>query len=179
MSRVGKKPISVPKQVTITIQDGEVVVQGPKGTLSRSIPPELEVSLQEDQLTVRTLAESNKIRAQFGLIRSLLANMVKGVSEGFERILDIQGVGYRAELQGEQLVLNLGYSHPVTYALPAGISAQVEKLTRVVIRGIDRDLLGRTAAQIRQFRPPEPYKGKGIRYAEETVRRKVGKTGSK
>jgi large subunit ribosomal protein L6 len=179
MSRVGKKPIPVPKEVKITIQDGEVVVQGPKGTLSRSIPPELEVSLQEDQLTVRTLAETNKIRAQFGLIRSLLANMVKGVSEGFERILDIQGVGYRAELQGEQLVLNLGFSHPVTYALPAGISAQVEKQTRLVIRGIDRDLLGLTAAQIRQFRPPEPYKGKGIRYAEETVRRKVGKTGSK
>jgi large subunit ribosomal protein L6 len=179
MSRVGKKPISVPKEVTVTIQEREVVVQGPKGTLSRSIPPELEVSLQEDQLTVRTLAETNKIRAQFGLIRSLLANMVKGVSEGFERILDIQGVGYRAELQGEQLVLNLGFSHPVTYALPPGISAQVEKQTRVFIRGIDRDLLGLTAAQIRQFRPPEPYKGKGIRYAEEIVRRKVGKTGSK
>jgi large subunit ribosomal protein L6 len=179
MSRVGKKPIPVPKEVTITIQGGAVVVQGPKGTLSRSIPPELEVSLQEDQLTVRTLVETSKVRAQFGLIRSLLANMVKGVSEGFERILDIQGVGYRAELQGEQLVLNLGFSHPVTYALPAGISAQVEKLTRLIIRGIDRDLLGLTAAQIRRFRPPEPYKGKGIRYAEETVRRKVGKTGSK
>jgi large subunit ribosomal protein L6 len=179
MSRVGKKPIPVPKQVTVTIQDGEVMVQGPKGSLNRSIPSELEVSFQEDQLTVRTLAETNKIRAQFGLIRSLLANMVKGVSEGFERVLEIQGVGYRAELQGDQLVLNLGYSHLVTYPLPEGISAQVEKQTRIIIRGIDRDLLGMTAAQIRQFRPPEPYKGKGIRYAEETVRRKVGKTGSK
>jgi large subunit ribosomal protein L6 len=179
MSRVGKKPIPVPKQVTVTIRDGEVMVQGPKGSLSRSIPPELEVSIQEDQMTVKTLAESNKIQAQFGLIRSLLANMVKGVSEGFERILDIQGVGYRAELQGEQLVMNLGYSHPVIYPLPEGVSAQVEKQTRIVIRGIDRDLLGLTAAQIRKFRPPEPYKGKGIRYAEETVRRKVGKTGSK
>jgi large subunit ribosomal protein L6 len=179
MSRVGKKPIPVPKEVTVTIRDGEVMVQGPKGSLNRSIPPELEVSFQEDQLTVRTLAETNKIRAQFGLIRSLLANMVQGVSEGFERILDIQGVGYRAELQGEQLVLNLGYSHPVIYPLPEGVSAQVEKQTRIVIRGIDRDLLGLTAAQIRKFRPPEPYKGKGIRYAEETIRRKVGKTGSK
>jgi large subunit ribosomal protein L6 len=179
MSRVGKKPIPVPKQVTVTIRDGEVMVQGPKGSLNRSIPPELEVSFQEDQLTVRTLAETNKIRAQFGLIRSLLANMVHGVSAGFERTLDIQGVGYRAELQGEQLVLNLGYSHPVIYPLPEGVSAQVEKQTRIVIRGIDRDLLGLTAAQIRKFRPPEPYKGKGIRYAEETIRRKVGKTGSK
>jgi large subunit ribosomal protein L6 len=179
MSRVGKKPIPVPKQVTVTIRDGEVMVQGPKGSLNRSIPPELAVSFQEDQLTVRTLAETNKIRAQFGLIRSLLANMVQGVSAGFERTLDIQGVGYRAELQGEQLVLNLGYSHPVIYPLPEGVTAQVEKQTRIVIRGIDRDLLGLTAAQIRKFRPPEPYKGKGIRYAEETVRRKVGKTGSK
>jgi large subunit ribosomal protein L6 len=179
MSRVGKKPIPVPKQVTVTIRDGEVMVQGPKGSLNRSIPPELVVSFQEDQLTVRTLAETNKIRAQFGLIRSLLANMVQGVSAGFERTLDIQGVGYRAELQGEQLVLNLGYSHPVIYPLPEGVTAQVEKQTRIVIRGIDRDLLGLTAAQIRKFRPPEPYKGKGIRYAEETVRRKVGKTGSK
>ncbi len=179
MSRVGKKPIPVPSQVTITIQDGEVMVQGPKGSLNRSIPPELEVSIQGDQMIVKTLAESKKIQAQFGLIRSLLANMVKGVSEGFERILDIQGVGYRAELQGEQLVMNLGYSHPVIYPLPLGVSAQVEKQNRIIIRGIDRDLLGLTAAHIRKFRPPEPYKGKGIRYAEETVRRKVGKTGSK
>ncbi|HSO71908.1 MAG TPA: 50S ribosomal protein L6 [Thermodesulfobacteriota bacterium] len=179
MSRVGKKPIPVPKLVTVTIEAGEVMVQGPKGTLNRSIPPELEVSIQDDQMTVKTLAESNKIQAQFGLIRSLLANMVKGVSEGFERILDIQGVGYRAELRGEQLVMNLGYSHPVIYSLPEGVSAQVEKQTRIFIRGIDRDLLGLTAAQIRKFRPPEPYKGKGIRYAEETIRRKVGKTGSK
>jgi large subunit ribosomal protein L6 len=179
MSRVGKKPITVPKQVTVTIQDGEVRVQGPKGSLKRSIPSELEVSIQGDQMIVKTLAESKKIQAQFGLIRSLLANMVKGVSDGFERILDIQGVGYRAELQGEQLVMNLGYSHPVIYPLPLGISAQVEKQTRIIIRGIDRDLLGLTAAYIRKFRPPEPYKGKGIRYAEETIRRKVGKTGSK
>ena len=179
MSRVGKKPIPVPEQVTVTIQDGEVLVQGPKGSLNRSIPAELEVSIQGDQMMVKILSESNQIQAQFGLIRSLLANMVKGVSEGFERILDIQGVGYRAELQGEQLVMNLGYSHPVIYPLPQGVSAQVEKQTRIVIRGIDRDLLGLTASQIRKFRPPEPYKGKGIRYAEETVRRKVGKTGAK
>ena len=123
--------------------------------------------------------ESQKVKALFGLFRTLVANMVKGVAEGFERVLEIQGVGYRAELQGNQLVLNLGYSHPVPFQLPEGISAQVEKQTRVILSGIDRDLLGLTAARIRRFRPPEPYKGKGIKYQEEKIRRKVGKTGSK
>ena len=179
MSRVGKKPIPLPRQVTVTVQPGEVTVQGPKGILSCPVPPELEVAVQDEQLTVKTLAENNKVKARFGLTRALLANMVKGVHEGFERILEIQGIGYKAELQGDQLVLNLGYSHPVNFTLPEGVTAVVEKQNRILIRGIDRDLLGLTAARLRKFRPPEPYKGKGVRYAEETVRRKVGKTGSK
>lgn len=123
--------------------------------------------------------ESQKVKALFGLFRTLIANMVKGVAEGFERVLEIQGVGYRAEVQGNQLILNLGYSHPVPFQLPEGISAQVEKQTKLTLSGIDRDLLGLTAARIRRFRPPEPYKGKGIKYQEEKIRRKVGKTGSK
>lgn len=179
MSRVGKKPIPLPPQVSVTIQAGEVSVQGPQGRLQCPIPPQLEVSVQEEQLTVRPLTDDHKIKAQFGLIRSLLANMVKGVSEGFERVLEIQGIGYKADLQGDQLILNLGYSHPVHFTLPEGVSAAVEKQNRIIIRGIDRDLLGLTAARIRKFRPPEPYKGKGIRYGNETIRRKVGKTGSK
>ncbi|MCU0578806.1 MAG: 50S ribosomal protein L6 [Desulfobacterota bacterium] len=179
MSRVGKKPIPLPRQVTVTLQPGAVTVQGPKGVLRCPVPPELEVAIQEEQLTVKPLVENNKVKAHFGLLRALLANMVQGVHEGFERILEIQGIGYKVELQGDQLVLNLGYSHPVHFRLPEGISAVVEKQNRILIRGIDRDLLGLTAARLRKFRPPEPYKGKGIRYAEETVRRKVGKTGSK
>ncbi|MBI5586131.1 MAG: 50S ribosomal protein L6 [Deltaproteobacteria bacterium] len=179
MSRVGKKPIPLPRQVTVTLQPGEVTVQGPKGILSCPVPPELEVAVHDEQLTVKALAENNKIKARFGLTRALLANMVQGVHEGFERILEIQGIGYKAELQGDHLVLNLGYSHQVNFALPEGITAVVEKQNRILIRGIDRDLLGLTAARLRKFRPPEPYKGKGIRYTEETVRRKVGKTGSK
>jgi large subunit ribosomal protein L6 len=179
MSRVGKKPIPLPRQVTVTLQPGAVTVQGPKGVLSCPVPPELEVAVHEEQVTVRALVENNAVKARFGLMRALLANMVKGVHEGFERILEIQGIGYKAELQGNHLVLNLGFSHPVNFSLPEGISAVVEKQNRILIRGIDRDLLGLTAARIRRFRPPEPYKGKGVRYAEETVRRKVGKTGSK
>lgn len=179
MSRVGKKPIALPSQVTVTINSGEISVQGPKGLLRCPLPPQLEVTVQNEQLTVKPLSADNRLKAQFGLLRSLLANMVKGVHEGFERVLEIQGIGYKADLQGNQLVLNLGYSHPVNFTLPEGISAAVEKQTRITIRGIDRDLLGLTAARIRKFRPPEPYKGKGIRYGEETVRRKVGKTGSK
>ena len=143
------------------------------------MPPQLSLQLEGNQVLIRPQDDSQKVKALFGLFRTLVANMVKGVAEGFERVLEIQGVGYRAEIQGSQLVLNLGYSHPVPFQLPDGISAQVEKQTRVVLRGIDRDLLGLTAARIRRFRPPEPYKGKGIKYLEEKIRRKVGKTGSK
>jgi large subunit ribosomal protein L6 len=179
MSRVGKKPIPIPKEVKVVLNDEGLMVKGPKGELNRVMPPQLTVQVEENQVTIHPQDDSQKVRALFGLFRTLVANMVKGVSEGFERVLEIQGVGYRAELQGNQLVLNLGYSHPVPFQLPEGISAQVERQTRVVLRGIDRDLLGLTAARIRRFRPPEPYKGKGIKYQEEKIRRKVGKTGSK
>ncbi len=179
MSRVGKKPIPIPKEVKVVLKDGGVMVKGPKGELSRMMPPQLSVQVDANQVTIHPQDNSQKVKALFGLFRTLVANMVKGVSEGFERVLEIQGVGYRAEVQDNQLVLNLGYSHPVPFQLPEGISALVERQTRVVLRGIDRDLLGLTAARIRRFRPPEPYKGKGIKYQEEKIRRKVGKTGSK
>jgi large subunit ribosomal protein L6 len=179
MSRVGKKPIPLPNQVKVVFNDEGLLVRGPKGELKRNMPPQLSVQVEANQVTIHPQDDSQKVRALFGLFRTLVANMVKGVSEGFERVLEIQGVGYRAELQGNQLVFNLGYSHPVPFQLPEGISAQVERQTRVVLRGIDRDLLGLTAARIRRFRPPEPYKGKGIKYQEEKIRRKVGKTGSK
>jgi large subunit ribosomal protein L6 len=179
MSRVGKKPIPIPKEVKVVLSDDGVVVKGPKGELRRVIPSQLSVTLAGDQITVQPLEDNPKVKALFGLFRTLLANMVKGVSEGFERVLEIQGVGYKAEVQGSQLILNLGYSHPVPFQLPEGISAQVDKLTKLILKGIDRDLLGLTAARIRRFRPPEPYKGKGIKFQEEKIRRKVGKTGSK
>jgi large subunit ribosomal protein L6 len=179
MSRVGKKPIPIPIKVKVLLNDGEVVVQGPRGELRRIVPPELAVKVEDNRIILQPREESQKVEALFGLFRTLIANMVKGVADGFERILEIQGVGYRAEVQGNQLILNLGYSHPVPFQLPEGISAQVEKQTKLTLSGIDRDLLGLTAARIRRFRPPEPYKGKGIKYQEEKIRRKVGKTGSK
>jgi large subunit ribosomal protein L6 len=179
MSRVGKKPIPIPKEVKVVLTDEGLTVKGPNGELKRIMPPQLSIQLEGDQVLIRPQDDSQKVRALFGLFRTLVANMVKGVAEGFERVLEIQGVGYRAEIQGSQLLLNLGYSHPVSFQLPDGISAQVERQTRVILRGIDRDLLGLTAARIRKFRPPEPYKGKGIKYQEEKIRRKVGKTGSK
>ncbi len=179
MSRVGKKPIPIPKEVKVVLNDEGLMVKGPKGELKRIMPLQLSVQVDADQITLHPQEDSQKVKALFGLFRTLVANMVKGVSEGFERVLEIQGVGYRAEVQDNQLVLNLGYSHPVPFQLPEGISAQVERQTRVILRGIDRDLLGLTAARIRRFRPPEPYKGKGIKYQEEKIRRKVGKTGSK
>jgi large subunit ribosomal protein L6 len=179
MSRVGKKPIPIPKEVKVVLNDEGLKVKGPKGELKRIMPLQLSVQVDADQITLHPQEDSQKVNALFGLFRTLVANMVKGVSEGFERVLEIQGVGYKAEVQDNQLVLNLGYSHPVPFQLPEGISAQVERQTRVILRGIDRDLLGLTAARIRRFRPPEPYKGKGIKYQEEKIRRKVGKTGSK
>ncbi len=179
MSRVGKKPIPIPSKVKVVLTDEGVVVQGPKGELRRVVPPQLTVQVEDNRITLKPQEESPKVNALFGLFRTLLANMVKGVAEGFERVLEIQGVGYRAEVQGNQLILNLGFSHPVPFQLPEGISAQVDKQTRLVLSGVDRDLLGLTAARIRRFRPPEPYKGKGIKYQEEKIRRKVGKTGSK
>ena len=179
MSRVGKKAIPLPANTRVTVADGRVTVRGAKGELARTIPPMVDFSIGDDAVEVTISAENRKARAMQGLARSLVANMVLGVSEGFERVLEINGIGYRAEVSGQKLTLNLGFSNPINYELPAGVSAAVEKNTVVKLSGIDKEQVGQTAAIIRGFRPPEPYKGKGVKYAEEYVQRKAGKTGTK
>ena len=175
MSRIGKKPIPVPDGVTIDVKRGVVAVKGPKGELSQDVSPEMKVTQDDGTLTVERPTDRGEHRALHGLTRSLIANMVEGVTEGFEKRLEIQGVGYRARLQGKALELSVGYSHPVSVTAPEGIEFEVPAPTQVVVRGIDKQLVGEIAARIRRSRPPEPYKGKGIRYAGEHVRRKVGK----
>ncbi|MGB3508386.1 MAG: 50S ribosomal protein L6 [Microcoleaceae cyanobacterium] len=179
MSRIGKLPIDVPNKVTITIEGQKVAVKGPKGELSRVIPPEIAVEQQEATIVVKPRNNSRKARQLYGLCRTLVANMVEGVSKGYEKRLEIQGVGYRAQVQGKNLVLNVGYSKPVEMPAPEGIQVAVENNTNVVVSGINKELVGNTAAKIRAVRPPEVYKGKGIRYAGEMVRRKAGKAGKK
>lgn len=179
MSRIGKRPIPVPDKVTVTIEGQTVTVKGPKGELSRTLPPEVEVLLDGETVLVNRRNESRPARQRHGLCRTLVANMVEGVSQGFIKKLEIQGVGYRAAVQGKILNLAMGYSHPVNIDPPEGISFLVEGTTNVTVSGIDKEVVGNTAARIRAVRPPEPYKGKGIRYAGEIVRRKVGKTGGK
>ena len=180
MSRIGKKPIEIPKGVTVDLKQGTVSVKGPKGALSREVPPNVQVKVEDSTISVVRLGEDRKHGAFQGLARALLANMVLGVTQGFEKKLQIEGVGYRVALQGKKLVFSLGYSHPVEFDLPSGIDAQVgEKGLLFSISGADKDLVGQTAATIRGFRPPEPYKGKGIRYVDEKVRRKAGKAGVK
>lgn len=174
MSRVGKKPIGIPEKVEVDIKDGLVKIKGPKGELQREIRPEVKAEIKDKALLVSPLGESKKIRAFWGLTRALLANMIKGVTEGFEKKLEIEGVGYRANLEGDSLVLNLGYSHPVKIKKPEGIEFSVEKNV-ITVSGIDKEKVGQAAAKIRAVRKPEPYKGKGIRYQGEEVRRKVGK----
>ena len=178
MSRIGKKPIEIPAGVKININGSHIKVEGPKGRLERIINDQVEVSLEAEQIQVVPRDEKEG-RALQGLTRSLLANMVHGVTNGFTSVLEINGIGYRADLQGSTLNLALGYSHPIAYPLPEGISAQVEKQTKITLSGIDKELLGATAAKIRSFRPPEPYKGKGIKYEGERILRKAGKTGAK
>jgi large subunit ribosomal protein L6 len=175
MSRIGKKPIPVPAGVKVALQDDTVKVEGPKGTLSQAIPAGLSVTMDTNVLTVGRNSEHRSVRALHGLTRSLLANMVHGVKEGFERKLDIVGIGYRAQLQGKNLQLALGYSHPVVFPLPEGVQAEVERQVSITLRGADKALLGQLAAELRSLRKPDPYKGKGIKYAEEHIRRKVGK----
>jgi large subunit ribosomal protein L6 len=175
MSRIGKKPIQIPEGVTVQVAPGRVSVKGPKGELSQVVSPEMKVEQNDGVLTVERPTDRGEHRALHGLTRSLIANMVEGVTDGFERRLEIQGVGYRARLQGKALELALGYSHPVKLAAPDGIEFEVPRPTEVIVRGIDKQLVGETAAQVRKSRPPEPYKGKGVRYAGEHVRRKVGK----
>jgi large subunit ribosomal protein L6 len=175
MSRIGRKPIEVPDGVTVSVDPGSVSVKGPKGELSQVVDRDMKIALGDGVLTVERPTDRGPHRAIHGLTRSLLANMVEGVTTGYEKRLEIQGVGYRARLQGKALELSVGYSHPVTVPAPEGIEFEVPQQTEVVVRGIDKQLVGEIAARIRRVRPPEPYKGKGIRYAGEHVRRKVGK----
>ncbi|MGB5421435.1 MAG: 50S ribosomal protein L6 [Desulfobacterales bacterium] len=179
MSRVGKKPIAIPEKVKVTYKSGELSVQGQKGKLSRSIHPAVTIKIEDGELSVEPLKSDKGSQALRGLTRSLVMNMVTGVDSGFARVLEINGIGYRAEVKGRNLVLMLGYSHPVNFSLPDGISASVERNNIIKLEGIDKEVLGQTAASIRRLRPPEPYKGKGIKFAEEYVRRKAGKTGTK
>lgn len=178
MSRIGKMPIPIPKNVNVELKENILVLKGPLGELRRDIHPTVRVKSEDGRITVSVVEPGKKAKALHGLYRALINNMVTGVSKGFERVLDIVGVGYRAELAGRTATFHLGYSHPIQFELPKGVDAKIEK-TRVTLKGIDKELLGRTAAKIRSFRSPEPYKGKGIKYAEETIRRKAGKTGTK
>jgi large subunit ribosomal protein L6 len=175
MSRVGKKPIPIPDKVQVTLKGESIEVKGPKGNLSMVMPPRVSVSQEDGSIVVAPEGGERTDRMMQGLTRALIANMVHGVSVGFQKALEIIGVGYRANVDGKNLVLELGYSHPIRYAIPEGIEIQVEKNTLVTIRGIDKQKVGDVAADIRGFRPPEPYKGKGVRYQKEYVRRKEGK----
>lgn len=179
MSRIGKRPIPLPAKVIVTIDGQQVAVKGPKGELSRVLPPEVIVEQEGETVLVKRRDESRPARQRHGLCRTLVANMVEGVSQGFQRRLEIQGVGYRAQVKGRNLELNVGYSIPVQIEPPEGIQLAVENNTNVIVSGIDKEVVGNIAAKIRAVRPPEPYKGKGIRYAGEAVRRKAGKSGKK
>ena len=175
MSRIGKQPIELPSGVNVAISPGRVQVNGPLGELSQSVPARMQISQEDGSLVVKRPTERGDDRALHGLTRSLLANMVEGVTKGFEKRLELQGVGYRAALRGTDLELNVGYSHPVVIKPPQGINFEVPDATSVLVKGIDKQQVGELAAQVRKVRPPEPYKGKGIRYEGEYVRRKVGK----
>ena len=178
MSRIGKLPVTIVNGVTITVgADNTVTVKGPKGQLSEKISSEMILEQEDGVLTVKRPSDAKQHRALHGLSRSLIHNMVVGVTEGYQKTLEIVGVGYRAQLQGEKLTINAGYSHPVEIGAPAGISFEVPTNTRIIVKGIDKQLVGQMAANIRKVREPEPYKGKGIRYQNEVVRRKEGKTG--
>ncbi len=175
MSRIGKKPIPVPEGVSVSLGPGRVTINGPRGELEQPVSTRMEIAQEDGTLVVTRPTDRGTDRAVHGLTRSLVANMVEGVTNGFEKRLEIQGVGYRAKLAGKALELSVGYSHPVTIQAPEGIEFEVPQPTQVIVRGIDKQLVGEIASQIRRVRPPEPYKGKGIRYVGEHVRRKVGK----
>ena len=175
MSRIGRQPITVPSGVELTIEPDLVRVKGPKGELQERVSRDMKITQEEDQILVARPSDRRDHRALHGLTRSLVANMVQGVTDGFEKKLEIQGVGYRAAVQGKVLNLQLGFSHDVPYAIPAGITITTEKPTMISVSGIDKQLVGQVAAEIRSWRPPEPYKGKGVRYEGEYVRRKEGK----
>ncbi len=176
MSRVGKVPIPIPKDVKVTLTDSILKVVGPRGQLNHQIPSEIAVSIEPEHLVVRRPDDHRTTRSLHGLTRVLVANMITGVTQGLEKKLGIQGIGYRAELQGDILRLTLGFSHPVLFPLPEGIKVEVDRQTTITVKGIDKQQVGSVAAKIRSFKPPDPYKGKGIRYANEYVKLKVGKT---
>ena len=178
MSRIGKKPIAIPKGVEVRFEGVQLIIKGPKGELNLNVHPDVKLDIEDNNIAVSVVDETRESRSIHGLFRVLIDNMVTGVTKGFERVLEIVGVGYRAELKGRTAVFNLGYSHPINFELPEGIDAKIEK-TKITLSGIDRELLGMTAAKIRSFRKPEPYKGKGIKYAGEMIRRKAGKAGAK
>jgi large subunit ribosomal protein L6 len=178
MSRIGRLAVPVPKGVTLTIQPEVISAKGPKGTLQLRRHKAIEVAQKDGEVTFTRSSEDKPVKAAHGLMRALTSNLIKGVTDGFERKLEINGVGYRAEVKGQTIVLTLGYSHPIEYKLPEGVSAKVDKNT-VVLTSIDKQLLGAAAAKIRSFRPPEPYKGKGVKYLEETILRKAGKAAGK
>jgi large subunit ribosomal protein L6 len=175
MSRIGRQPIELPSGVNVSLSPGRVMVNGPLGELSQQVPARMKIEQSDGTLTVTRPTERGEDRALHGLTRSLIANMVEGVTKGFEKRLELQGVGYRASLQGSDLRLDVGYSHPVVMKAPQGIAFEVPVPTQIVVKGVDKQQVGQTSAEIRRVRPPEPYKGKGIRYEGEYVRRKVGK----
>lgn len=177
MSRIGKLPVAIPADVKVSLDGNKMTVQGPKGTLSQNLHERMAIAVETDRITVTRPTDEKQDSALHGLTRSLINNMVVGVTTGFAKELQINGVGYRAEISGTVLTLSLGYSHPVVYELPTGISVEVVKQTKLTVQGIDKQLVGSAAAKIRSFRKPEPYKGKGIKYADEHIRRKAGKAG--
>ncbi|MDL2123551.1 MAG: 50S ribosomal protein L6 [Deltaproteobacteria bacterium] len=179
MSRVGKKPVLIPDKTKVLYKDRIVTVEGQKGALSRSIHPLINLEIKDGIVNVTMKKDDRVSRSLQGLTRSLVANMVTGVNKGFERVLEINGIGYRATFSGNRIVFNLGYSHPIDFDLPEGISASIERNNIIKLSGIDKEQLGHISAAIRRLRPPEPYKGKGIKYAEEYIHKKAGKTGTK
>ena len=180
MSRIGRMPIAIPAGVTVDIaENNKVTVKGPKGTLERVLPSEMEMKVEDNHVVVSRPNDLKKMKSLHGLTRTLIANMVTGVTEGYEKVLEINGVGYRGQKQGKKLVLSLGYSHPVEMEDPEGIETVMDGTNKITVKGIDKEKVGQYAAEIRAKRSPEPYKGKGIKYADEVIRRKVGKTGKK
>ena len=179
MSRIGKKSITIPKGVEIKVDKNVVSVKGPKGSLHKTFSTDVDISTQEGAISVSSMGSDKHFRALHGLTRTLISNMIEGANNGYEKVLEISGVGYKYALQGRNVVLNLGFSHQITYPLPDGIDATIEKQTVIRLKGADKELLGQVAANIRGKRPPEPYKGKGIKYKNEKIIRKAGKTGKK
>lgn len=180
MSRIGRRPVPIPPGVTVDVKGSTVTVKGPKGELTYTFDPDMQIEVQDGQVVVRRPSDHRRHRALHGLTRALINNMVQGVSQGYEKRLILEGTGYRADVRGDRLVLNVGYSHQVEVAAPPGITFEVDRSGKnVTVRGIDKQLVGEIAARVRRVRPPEPYKGTGIRYADEVIRRKAGKSGRK